>query len=157
MAELMFWVVTAFAYGACFGSFSGVVIDRVPEGRSVNGRSACAACGSPIPAWHNLPIVSWPLLRGTAACCGAAIPRRVWAIEVAVASLWALSTLTAGQAGWAAAKGMGVALAVNVAVVALLVAKRQRDLADAGGEQASHAAPERVTGASYGEGAGKEG
>ena len=77
-----------FCVGACLGSFLNVCIYRIPLGVSVvTPRSACAACGAPIPAWHNLPIVSWLLLRGRSACCGTRIDARYVWIELASALL----------------------------------------------------------------------
>ena len=55
----------AFTLGACIASFLNVVIWRVPRGESVSSPpSHCPKCGSPIPWWCNLPIVSWIVLRG---------------------------------------------------------------------------------------------
>ena len=76
-------LVFLFCVGACLGSFLNVCIYRIPLGVSVvTPRSACAACGAPIPAWHNLPIASWLLLRGRSACCGTRIDARYLWIEL---------------------------------------------------------------------------
>jgi leader peptidase (prepilin peptidase)/N-methyltransferase len=54
--------VVAGIVGLLVGSFLNVVIARVPEGRSVvTPRSACPACGTPIPPSQNVPVVSWLL------------------------------------------------------------------------------------------------
>jgi leader peptidase (prepilin peptidase)/N-methyltransferase len=50
-------------------------------------RSRCGSCGSAIPAWHNIPIVSYLLLRGRCARCGAAISLRYPAVETAAGIL----------------------------------------------------------------------
>ena len=74
------------------GSFLGVLIRRLPDGRPVAlARSRCEACGAAIPARHMLPIGSFFLLRGRAACCGAPIARAHPAIELAAVAvtLWA--------------------------------------------------------------------
>lgn len=44
-------------------------------------RSACPGCGTPISAAQNIPVVSWLLLRGACAACGARIPARYPVIE----------------------------------------------------------------------------
>ena len=67
--------VFAAALGACLGSFLGVVIDRVPKGQSITGRSHCI-CGQRLRAVDNVPIAGYLLRRGKARCCGAHIP--VW-------------------------------------------------------------------------------
>jgi leader peptidase (prepilin peptidase)/N-methyltransferase len=66
----MTWIVLVF--GAVVGSFLNVVILRVPEKTFLkNQRSVCPACGKQIPFYLNIPILSWFILRGKAACCGA--------------------------------------------------------------------------------------
>lgn len=69
-------------FGLLWGSFLNVVIYRVPRELSVvSPGSRCPACETPIPAWHNLPVLSWLILRGRAACCGAKVSARYPLIE----------------------------------------------------------------------------
>jgi leader peptidase (prepilin peptidase)/N-methyltransferase len=74
------------ALGACLASFLAVVIERVPKGESIGGRSHCV-CGAPVLARDNLPVIGYLLRGGRARCCGARIP--VWypAIELAGAGV----------------------------------------------------------------------
>ena len=44
--------------------------------------SRCPACGKPIKPWHNIPLLSFILLRGRCAYCGARISRRYPLIEL---------------------------------------------------------------------------
>ena len=79
----------AFVVGACIGSFLNVCVYRIPLNRSVvSPGSHCAACGAPIPWYHNLPIISWLVLKGRTACCGTRIDLRYWLVEVGMAFLF---------------------------------------------------------------------
>ena len=72
----------AFTLGACIASFLNVVIWRVPRGESVSSPpSHCPKCGSPIPWWCNLPIVSWIVLRGRCRSCREGISFRYPLVE----------------------------------------------------------------------------
>jgi leader peptidase (prepilin peptidase)/N-methyltransferase len=78
-----FLAVAIFAYGLCFGSFLNVCIYRMPLGKSVvTPRSACPHCGDPIPLYHNLPVISWLLLRGKCRACQQPISPRYLVIEL---------------------------------------------------------------------------
>ncbi len=48
-------------------------------------RSRCPQCQAPILAWQNVPVVSWLLLRGKCARCGAPIPWRYPLVELLTA------------------------------------------------------------------------
>ena len=61
------------AFGGYTASFVCLVIERRAHGRTASGRSSCA-CGTPIPMWRNVPVVTWCVQRGRAACCGGRIP-----------------------------------------------------------------------------------
>ncbi|KPK16667.1 MAG: hypothetical protein AMJ62_04715 [Myxococcales bacterium SG8_38] len=97
-AEVPRWFVwvAAFAWGAAWGSFFNVAIYRWPRGMSVvSPPSHCPACGAPVRAWTNIPILGWLALRGKASCCGAPISARYPLVEllgavlsVAIAEQW---------------------------------------------------------------------
>ena len=102
----LFAVVAGLA-GLAIGSFLNVVIHRLPlvlerqwraqaadlEGRPaaaeaepynlIRPRSRCPACQAPIKASHNVPVLSWLLLRGRCASCRAPISVRYPVIELA--------------------------------------------------------------------------
>ena len=81
--------IAAFGVGACIGSFLNVCVYRIPLNRSiVHPGSHCAACGTPIPWYYNLPIISWLYLRGKTACCGTRIDLRYWLVELGMAFLF---------------------------------------------------------------------
>jgi prepilin signal peptidase PulO-like enzyme (type II secretory pathway) len=65
-----FYAVFAFVLGLIFGSFLNVVIHRIPLGASlVFPGSHCPACGAPIRAFDNIPLVSFALLGGRCRRC----------------------------------------------------------------------------------------
>jgi leader peptidase (prepilin peptidase)/N-methyltransferase len=92
-------------FGLCVGSFLNVVIHRLPKmlergwqaqcaelrgenpapGPAYNlvvPRSACPACGAPITALQNIPVVSWLVLGGRCAGCKTPISARYPVVEV---------------------------------------------------------------------------
>jgi len=78
-----FLAAAIFAYGLCFGSFLNVCIYRLPRGKSViTPRSACPNCGDPIPLYHNLPVLSWLILRGKCRSCKQPISPRYLLVEL---------------------------------------------------------------------------
>lgn len=105
LAEPAVFPWAALALGLCVGSFLNVVIHRLPRmmerewqaqcaelaGESpparerydlVAPRSACPACGQPIAAWQNVPVLSWLALRGRCAACGARISIKYPVVEL---------------------------------------------------------------------------
>jgi leader peptidase (prepilin peptidase)/N-methyltransferase len=106
-----FWVALSLVAGLLVGSFLNVVIHRLPimmarqwreqcaelqpqDAAATDPppaaapynllvpRSACPACRAPIPAWHNVPVISWLALRGRCASCQARISVRYPLIEL---------------------------------------------------------------------------
>jgi leader peptidase (prepilin peptidase)/N-methyltransferase len=103
------FAAAAFLFGLAIGSFLNVVIHRLPivlerqwraqaaelEGKPapalpepynlLSPRSRCPACNAPISAIHNIPVISYLLLRGRCAACRAPISARYPAVELATA------------------------------------------------------------------------
>lgn len=110
-------MIAAAAFGAAWGSFLGVVIDRVPSGASVlRPRSACPACGRALSALDLIPVVSWLALRGRCRSCGARIPGRSTLMEVASAIL---AVACVASFALPLAVPLGVSLTVLVALAAI--------------------------------------
>jgi leader peptidase (prepilin peptidase) / N-methyltransferase len=64
------WYLIAVALPA--GSFTGLVIDRLPEeGSILTGRSHCPHCGAALAARDLVPLASWLAARGRCRHCGA--------------------------------------------------------------------------------------
>lgn len=60
--------------GVIFGSFIATIVVRWPLGRSAaRGRSACDGCGAPLGPSRLVPVLSYIVQHGRAACCGGRI------------------------------------------------------------------------------------
>ena len=69
--------------GLILGSFFNVCIMRVPEGTFWrSSRSLCPNCGSKIPFWFNIPIISYVILRGKSHCCRTRISMQYPIVEL---------------------------------------------------------------------------
>jgi leader peptidase (prepilin peptidase)/N-methyltransferase len=116
MAESAAWLASPFAvaaaalFGAIWGSFFNVCIERVPAGQSVaRPGSRCAACGAPVRALDNVPVLSYVWLRGRCRSCGASFSARHPMVEL-------LGALLAAALWWqSVALAQDVALAVRLA------------------------------------------
>jgi leader peptidase (prepilin peptidase)/N-methyltransferase len=104
--------------GALVGSFLNVVIARLPEGESlVRPRSKCPSCGSMIPAYLNVPILSWLILRGRCASCKKPISIRYPVVEI----LTALLFLAIGERyQWSLATIAGIVLAGGLIAITFI-------------------------------------
>lgn len=132
------FVLLAGLLGLLVGSFLNVVIYRLPLMMNRVWRSQCAAllkvpgepaqprfnligpssrcpkCGHAIPAWENIPVISYLMLRGKCSACSVRISWRYPAVEILTALLSAAVAWHFGF-GWTAA----AALLLTWALVAL--------------------------------------
>ena len=77
------FIVLAFVFGACIGSFLNVCIYRLPANQSiVSPRSSCPQCRTPIRSYDNIPIISYMLLLGKCRDCGKRISPRYALVEL---------------------------------------------------------------------------
>ncbi len=86
------------------GSFLGVLIARLPAGRSVVlGRSVCPACDHALGARDLVPIASFVVLRGRCRFCARPIERfHLWVeLSALTIALWAAAAGQSGAVLWA--------------------------------------------------------
>jgi leader peptidase (prepilin peptidase)/N-methyltransferase len=77
--------------GLAVGSFLNVCIDRLPQKKSiVFPPSHCEACQHKLAAKDLIPVFSYLRLRGRCRYCQAAVPRRLFWVELATALIFAL-------------------------------------------------------------------
>ncbi|MES2289498.1 MAG: A24 family peptidase [Pseudomonadota bacterium] len=69
------WIVAGIGLGLIAGSFIATLVVRWPEGRRVDGRSACDACGETLRWFELAPLLSYLAARGRCRRCNAPISR----------------------------------------------------------------------------------
>jgi len=80
--EFVFMVVANFVIGSMIGSFLGVVVDRLPEKKTIwKGRSICDSCHKKLHPLELIPIISYLMQKGRCRNCHAKIPLQVFLIE----------------------------------------------------------------------------
>ena len=93
----LLWGMAAWL-GACVGSFSNVLIYRLPRNKDVvHGRSHCPSCNKMVAWYDNIPVFSWLLLRGRCRHCDTGISPRYLVVELAGA---ACALVSIWRFGW---------------------------------------------------------
>jgi leader peptidase (prepilin peptidase) / N-methyltransferase len=81
--EYPFDYAIVFMLGTLFGSFANVCIYRLPQRLSlIFPGSHCPSCQEALRPWHNIPLLSYLMLRGYCAMCKTAISPRYPLIEL---------------------------------------------------------------------------
>ena len=110
--------VLATILGLVIGSFLNVVIYRVPREESlIAPGSHCPDCGSPIKLRHNVPVLSWLLLRGHCAACHLHISVRYPLVELSTGALFLGITLHFGLSTTLPAYLFLAAVAVTLSMI----------------------------------------
>jgi leader peptidase (prepilin peptidase)/N-methyltransferase len=87
----IFLIIIFAILGLAVGSFLNVCIDRLPLNKSiVFPPSHCEACQHKLAAKDLIPVFSYLRLRGRCRYCKAAVPRRLFWVELATALIFAL-------------------------------------------------------------------
>ena len=101
------WVLFIFAYGACLGSLTNVIVYRMPKGLSiVRPPSRCPKCETRLSWRDNIPVLGWIFLRGKCRYCKTRISPEYPLVEAAMGllfvlffAIWYLIPAGAGFAG----------------------------------------------------------
>jgi len=84
------FILLAFIFGACVGSFLNVVVWRLPRGESLTyPPSHCPRCNNRLPWYDNLPVIGWLKLGGKCRFCQQPISMRYPVIEAITGLLFA--------------------------------------------------------------------
>ena len=91
--EYVLYVLIAL-YGLCFGSFTNVLIYRIPRGMEwIRTPSHCLTCNHRLRWYENIPLLSYLLQRGRCRSCGVRISPQYPIIEALVGAFWLLTAL----------------------------------------------------------------
>ena len=84
-------IIFVFVIGLCIGSFLNVCILRALSGESiVFPPSKCPKCGNKLKWWHNIPVLSYLLLRGKCGFCKEHISIQYPIVELLTAIIFTL-------------------------------------------------------------------
>lgn len=84
LAEMILLYVIVFVYGILIGSFSNVLILRLPIKENIaTHRSHCMKCGKQIKWYDLVPLVSYIFLKGKCRYCGTKISAQYPLVEAA--------------------------------------------------------------------------
>lgn len=100
--------------GLVFGSFGGVVMDRITTEKSMGGRSHCASCGRTLSPWELVPLLSFIALRGRCYQCKSPIPPELTLIELLSGAVFVAAGVLASFSLWPS-------LALSLALWAMLL------------------------------------
>ncbi|MFO0704234.1 MAG: prepilin peptidase [Patescibacteria group bacterium] len=99
MLAIYFLTLYLTVQGAVVGSFLNVLVDRLPRGKSLLGRSKCDGCNRTLSPYELVPIFSYFFLGGKSYCCKKKLSIRYSLVEGITAivfyfvSLWYLSSV----------------------------------------------------------------
>ena len=111
-------LILAGIVGLVVGSFLNVVIYRVPREMSIIAPgSHCPNCQTEVKPWHNIPVVSWLVLRAKCAHCKEPISIRYPLVEAATGLLFVGITAHFGLSADLPAYLYFAAIAVALAMI----------------------------------------
>lgn len=93
-------LLLVFILGISIGSFINVLVIRLAANEKIDGRSHCRLCGRQLAWYHNIPVLSFLVLRGKCAWCRGAISWQYPIVELATGVLFALGAYMVKQNDW---------------------------------------------------------
>ena len=90
-------ILLFFFLGASLASFIGVVVERFPEKSLITPASHCQACGTTLPAWDLIPILSFLINRGRCRFCQVKLPFGTCLLSVSWELLVSVTTIISYQ------------------------------------------------------------
>lgn len=139
-------VAFVFAFGACIGSLTNVLVYRLPLGLDVvTPTSRCPSCETKLTWRENIPVFGWLLLRGKCRFCRTSISPEYPIVEFLMGLLWVLVYLVlyadggrflginfgAVTPGWAGTDMFSVTWPTFIAIVILFACLFAMTLIDA--------------------------
>lgn len=86
-----------FSIGLFFGSFLNVLADRLPQGRTLLGRSSCDSCHH-VLSWRDLiPIISFIEIKGKCRYCKASLSIQYPSVELITGVIFILTWILSNQ------------------------------------------------------------
>lgn len=89
-----------FIIGLVIGSFLNVLIDRIPRGEKLTGRSHCESCNKTLRAKDLIPLVSFIWLKGRCRYCSVKLSPQYIIVECLTAVLFTLYVLLFPAIAW---------------------------------------------------------
>ncbi|MEI7652674.1 MAG: prepilin peptidase [bacterium] len=90
---VVFEIVLIFAMGASVGSFLNVLVDRLPRGKSLLGRSHCDHCKKLLSPIELIPIISFLIQKGRSRCCDKPLSHSYSSVEAMTGIFFVLTLL----------------------------------------------------------------
>lgn len=112
------FLIYAGLLGLAIGSFTNVVVSRLPQGESpIRPRSRCPYCSTQIAWYDNIPVLSWLLLRGQCRGCHTGISIEYPLVELAGMGIWLGVAWLYGPSWTGLAGGILLSLVLAIALI----------------------------------------
>ncbi|MBI3385728.1 prepilin peptidase [Candidatus Gottesmanbacteria bacterium] len=91
--------IVLFVLGLAIGSFANVLIDRLPRGETIWGRSHCEHCSHKLVWYELIPLVSWTVQMGRCRACQEPVSVQYPIIELGTAVGFVTLSILVGSHG----------------------------------------------------------